>query len=119
MSKVGKWHLEVGEHGIGHAEIVWGEDEFARPALIFLDAALSAHASLQGALHGGADGANLMAGFFGAVHDFAAFGVDVHLFARHFVLRQVFYVRLVEASESAVERDEGRLDAFDLHTLEH
>lgn len=59
-----------------------------------------------------------MAGFFGAVHDFAAFGVDVHLFARHFVLRQVFYVRLVEASESAVERDEGRLDAFDFHALE-
>ena len=48
-----------------------------------------------------------MAGFFGAVHDFTAFGVDVHLFACHFVLRQVFYVRLVEASESAVERDEA------------
>jgi len=115
----GKRHLEVGEHGVGHAEFVGREDKFARPSLIFLDASLGAHASLECALHSGAHGTDFVPCVFGAIHDFAAFGPDVHLFARHFVFGQVFHVRLVEASQTAVQGNVGRLDTFDLHSLKH
>ena len=88
--------VEIGNHTVGHTEIVGREDELVGPSVIFLQQSVGTYGGLRGTGRADANGTDVMSAALGFVDNVAGLSVDDHLLRAHLVLGQVFHLNALE-----------------------
>ena len=98
--------IEVGNQGIGQTEVVGREDELVGPSVVLLQQTVGTHSRLGCPQRADAYGTDMARGCLGIVDNTAGLRFNLHLLRAHLVLRQVFYLNGVKATQSAMDRQE-------------